>query len=221
MTKEQIRQQLENGKGTIYHELGHLIGYILSRNSEKSSLGEVLEFNIGFKKNCVTPKINNYHFKHPVEDQERIRLNTRNIPRTIAWTIEVILGCLLQSILEKRKFEDCYGLDNRKPGYHDCSNISAVNNLSHFPFDKDFFDNLKSEVESLIIDNNIIEKLKFHVNKIINVLIETEDTQYKYVDDELSKLTKTISEQFDEKMLNSYNQIIINNSEKLKILNPN
>ena len=36
-------QQVEQGIGTIYHEIGHLFGYILANNNDDDYLGEVIE----------------------------------------------------------------------------------------------------------------------------------------------------------------------------------
>jgi len=215
------KEQLEQNKGTIYHELGHLIGYLLSANKNESNLGEILEFNIGLKNNSVTPKENYYHLIHPVNDRERVRKNTKNIIKKISWIIEVILGCLTQSIYENAKFEDCFGIEPKKLGYHDFSNLSMVNNLSHFRFNKLFIENLKIALQGFIIDNNLIEKLDSIVNEIISDLIKTDDFQKTYKNEELLKLLEKISEIFDEELLLSYNNIIKNHSEIIKTIERN
>lgn len=220
MNKEQALNGLD---GTIYHELGHLIGYLLSNNQPSSSLGDVLEFNIGLNQNCVTPANNYYHFKKKngiEKERERIKENTKNVPRTIAWYIEVILGCLTQSIVENGSFYDYYGLDKiygrNKVGYHDCSNRNFVKTAAHYTPDKIFFEKLRDDISNLLIEKEIIQKLREVVDEIKEDIRNTEQYQKKYENQALSELQIKITNVLDKAVYVAYNQIIKDNTEDLK-----
>jgi len=87
-----------------------LLGYILANVSEATWLGEVAEFSIGFKRRCVVPKEYLYHktYKKGGLTDEDLKHNTRNLPRTLAWVCEVLLGCAAQCVFEKKEFPTCY-----------------------------------------------------------------------------------------------------------------
>lgn len=65
MTKQHTKESLEKGIGTIYHELGHLLGYILSNQIQFAGLGEPSEISIGISVRKVSPAIYYYHFDDP------------------------------------------------------------------------------------------------------------------------------------------------------------
>ena len=96
-------KHIEDGKGTIYHELGHVFGYCLSNKSSKTSLGEIEKIEIGVLNNCVSPKKTFYHISDLLVEREIILKNTSFINRTFAWFIEVISGCTFQILFEKNK----------------------------------------------------------------------------------------------------------------------
>jgi len=234
-SREQKLHRLEKGKFTIYHELGHLFGYILANANEATVLGKVKECSIGLHKNCVIPEKYIYHMDNMPTDTEdpdyndrlkeeknKIKNNTKNLPRTLAWVCEVLLGCITQCTVEKVKFTDCYGAElrygERKIGYKDSINISHMNHGSAYRFDISFFELLRRELEEFVRSKNIVDKLKPFVERIQNKISETDDFQKTYEGDDLELLYNSVSEILDDDMKMSYLEMINKHSDKLRLL---
>jgi len=214
MITKKTRQFFEERKGVFYHEVGHLLGYVLSNTDQSTDLGEVLSLEIGLEKACVTPKLKYYHFNKNEEERRRVRENTKNIPRTIAWYVEVILGCSFQCVYESQNFYDCFGLeklsDGRyKNGYSDCSNISAVNNISAYRYDRQFFYSLKDSVDEFIKKNQLVDKLETVVNTIIEKNFNSNNYQLSYEGRDLRILKDAIFLILEEDNIFEYHKIIL------------
>lgn len=207
--------------GAIYHELGHLIGYILSNYNDSTNLGSVSEFNVGSSKNCVSPSENFYHFLNGLanhDDRNRITENTKRIERTAAWIIEVILGCMAQTVYEDTDFEDCYGPQDRKLGKFDFGNINGVHVVNEFQYNKDVFDELVLKIRQLIVNYNLIEKIKFIVDDILKKLIESNSKQLYYYGEELEILIQQVKSLIDNDIVDSYMEIVENYCKDVKKL---
>lgn len=223
-SRAQKLDRLEQGKGIIYHELGHLFGYILANANETTTLGEVDKFVIGLsEKPHVDPKIYLYHLNPASkEDVNRVYNNTKNIPKTLAWVCEVLLGCITQCTFEVVNFTDCYGQwsnGERKMGYQDSINISLMNNsASAYRFDKPFFESLRKELEEFVKSKNIVDKLSSYVQQIQNEISKTDDFQKTYEGDDLELLYNSVSEILDDDMKLSYLEMINRYSDELRSL---
>ncbi|QXP58184.1 hypothetical protein [Olleya sp. HaHaR_3_96] len=204
-----IEQKLEYIKSTVYHELGHLTGYCLASKFEDTDLGNVKTFEIGFPKNIVVPAKSFYHVEHDLlKEQERIKKETENIPRTIAWFIEVISGCTFQSIVEKKHFKSCFGPTNNFNGYLDFSNLAIVRNVSSFYWNFDELQELQSELLKTLIDSEFVQKLEPIVQKLLDGIKSAPLLQLKLKPSEIENLTNQINEIIPIKLLTDYKEIV-------------
>jgi|GEM_PF-1099518 len=224
-SRKQKLDRLEQGKGIIYHELGHLLGYILANANEATVLGKVKECSVGLHKNCVIPKIYIYHIDNmPTdpndpdyndrlkEEMNKIKNNTKNLPRTIAWVCEVYLGCVMQCAFEEVNFSVCA----KKTGQLDLTNLSFVRTASYYTLDITILKPLCEELERFVKSNDILDKLKPYVQRIQNEISETDNFQKTYEGNNLELLYNSVSEILDDDMRTSYLKMIIDYSKKLK-----
>jgi len=224
-SRKQKSDKLEQGKGTIYHELGHLLGYILANANIATALGGVDKFVIGLlEKPHVSPKVHLYHIMDFNDKEELIRVgnNTQNIPRTLAWVCEVLLGCIIQCVFEYVNFKICYGLDKllngkNKMGSQDYSNVLNMNSVSDYSL-KPIFESFREELENFVRSKDIVNKLAPYVQQIQNEISETDDFQKTYEGDDLELLYNSVSEILDDGMKVSYLEMINKFSDKLRSL---
>ena len=126
---------------------------------------------------------------------------------------------MTQSIVESGSFYDYYGLNEaglNKVGHHDCSNLSFVKNAAHYTHDKIFFEKLRDDVSNLLIETEIIQKLRGVVGEIKEDIRDTEESQKKYEDKDLVDLQEKITNVLDDTVYEIYNKIVTENTEVLK-----
>jgi hypothetical protein len=182
------QQKIENGQGTIYHELGHLIAYCLSNRNAKTALGEILSFEVGFKLNRVAPKQRIYHVENILLQREEIKSNTSNIERTVAWFIEVIAGCTFQVVFEKKDFNLCFGNNPKMTGYIDLSNLSVIRNISYFRWTFDDIYSLQKDLQTIIEKYNVVENLNVMVENLKLQLLKSENNQLEFRNNDLKNI---------------------------------
>lgn len=204
-----IEQKLEYIKSTVFHELGHLTGYCLASKFEETDLGNVKSFEIGFPKNFVVPEKSFYHIEIDLlKEQSRIEKATENIPRTVAWFIEVISGCTFQSIVEKKHFKSCFGFGENFDGNIDFSNLATVRNVSSFNWNFDELYELQTEFLKVLIDNNFIENLEPIVQELLNRISTAPLLQLQLNPTEIENLVNKIDKSISKKLLTDYKEIV-------------
>ncbi|WP_100616419.1 EF-Tu C-terminal domain-related protein [Confluentibacter citreus] len=204
-----IEQKLEYIKSTVFHELGHLTGYCLASKYEETDLGNVKSFEIGFPKNIVVPTKSFYHIELDLlKEQDRIKKETENIPRTVAWFIEVISGCTFQSIVEKKHFKSCFGFGNNFDGHLDFSNLAIVRNVSSFNWNFDELHELQNEFLKTLIDHSFVQNLEPIVQELLNRIRLAPLLQLKLNPSEIENLTNQIHNSIPKKLLNDYKEIV-------------
>ena len=146
MNKEEYREFIES---TVYHELGHVLGYVLANKKPETALGPIKIIRIG-ELNLVTPIKSFYHIETDInQDIPRLKEATENIERTIAWFIEVILGCSLQTIFEEIPFKMCFA--PKLDGGLDFKNISNLKLGSSFRWNIQEIYELQNDLEKILI----------------------------------------------------------------------
>ncbi|MNJ86025.1 hypothetical protein D3C87_35070 [compost metagenome] len=209
-----IRNLVEQSQGVIYHELGHLIGYILADKNPVTTLGNVAKFEVGIKINRVLPKTTLYHFENSSEEWDRVFENTKNYERTLAWFIEVVSGCTMQSLFENCDFNDCFGYEP-KIGSVDYANICAIQGILSFEFTFDLIYSLQEEIKNLFIKYDLLEKLKPVVSNVKEYIINSSDHQVYLEEQELSQLIDTVDNLLEFPFVGEYFNIIKKNSNNL------
>ncbi len=126
------QEKLNLCKGVVYHEIGHLVGYLLSNENEQTKLGELSEIEFKEGASRVVPKNRLYHFENINKEKDAIIQNAANIERTLAWFIEVLMGCVFQSLFEGKDFTECFGYEDGKSGRLDFMNLTAIKPFTDF-----------------------------------------------------------------------------------------
>lgn len=200
MTKEEYKEFIES---TIYHELGHILGYILANKNANTELGPIKIMKIGNNGNLVTPIKSFYHIESNInEDIPRLKKETQNIERTIAWFIEVILGCSLQTIFEHKQFKTCFGL--KLDGGRDFKNISDLKLGSSFKWNIQEIYELQKELENILIKRNITDSLKKQADKILDKLLNDEYIQVVFTEENIKPLIAELEELISPEFYNEY-----------------
>lgn len=190
--------------GTILHELGHVLGYILSNSLQGAKLGEIRSVEIGNEKNCVTPKIGVYHFA--IGEENKIIENTKNIPRTLAWFVEVLLGCTIHCVYENREINSCFA--HGKNGNQDFINMAAIRALSSFTWKFDEIDTILYELNSIIQNRKVIEALMPIAKKIHQRLVASESGQLSYTGEELKELVFDVENSITTELKQDFQSLI-------------
>jgi hypothetical protein len=209
-----FRIDLEQKHKLIYHELGHLIGYILADKNPATSLGNIAKFEIGIT-NQVLPKDTLYHFGNFSEEWNKVFENTKNHERTLAWFIEVILGCTMQSLYENCDFTDCFGYEAPKTGSVDFANICAIQGILSFEFTFDLIYRLQVEIQNLIIKYDLLEKLKPVISNLKEYFFNSSDHQISLKEEELSRLIDTVDNLLELPFVDEYFHVINKYSDGL------
>ncbi|WP_148305621.1 hypothetical protein [Dokdonia sp. MED134] len=204
-----IEEKLEYIKSTVFHELGHLTGYCLASKFEETNLGNVKSFEVGFPKNIVVPEKSFYHIELDLlKEQNRIKKETENIPRTVAWFIEVICGCTFQAIVEEKHFKSCFGFGDSFDGHIDFSNLAVVRNVSSFNWNFDELQELQNEFLKALIDNNFVQNLEPIVQELLDRIRVAPLLQLELNPSDIESLANQINENIPQKLLTNYKEIV-------------
>ncbi|SOC81571.1 hypothetical protein SAMN06296241_3150 [Salinimicrobium sediminis] len=204
-----IDKKLEFINSTVYHELGHVLGYCLAEKSEKTSLGPIQYIELGFPNNFVTPKTSYYHEEGNIlEELDRFKEATSNIPRTIAWFIEVILGCTLEALYESKEFKTCFSFGSNYNGHIDFSNLGLVRNVSSFNWNFDDIYELQEEVKILLIKTEILKKVETIVEGLLKRIGNSPGLQLRISDKEAIRLSEKVNSIISVDLQEGYDKII-------------
>ncbi|ROI06707.1 hypothetical protein EGI16_02035 [Chryseobacterium sp. G0240] len=203
-------EKLENGIGAIYHEIGHVFGYCLANKDENLKLGDINSVCIGFEKNYVGCYSSLYHFKGKEEGNTKIKNNTKNFERTIAWIIEVVSGCTFQALFEKVNFIKCFGPEYGKSGQLDAFNIIAIRPYSSFKFTYHTVLKIQNEYEKLLIGYNVIEKIKPIINEIKIIISKSPNFQIDFEKSEIEIYVSKCNELITTEFYSDYKKLIQN-----------
>lgn len=201
-------EKLEKGIGAIYHEIGHVSGYCLANKDENLRLGNITSLCIGFERNYVGCDLSLYHFDGPVEGKTKIKKNTENFERTIAWIIEVISGCTFQILFENFSFNKCFGPEDRKLGQFDAFNIIAIKPYSSYIFTYDTVLEIQNAYEKLLIKYKIIEKVSPIINDIKSQISRSPKFQIDFDKDQIEIYVNRCNEILSNEFYLEYRKLI-------------
>lgn len=207
---ERIEKEIEDGQETIYHELGHILGYRLAFKDNKTSLGQINDILISWEKAKVRPKEYRYHGS-ALNDKE----NISDPINFTAWIIEALLGCILEVTFLKTDIKNCWACD--KHGRQDKENVKIATGKSEesalLSFKEFKWEALKQELIDFVTNNTIIERMMPIAEKIKVDLKESignpnHDFIVHYHGEELRKLILEVDIIIDEDMVKDYMKIV-------------
>ena len=151
---------------TCYHELGHIVGYILSESDTESSLGGIKRLTLSFNINSVSGNESLYNIPtkeyNPQESISTVRMlisgRTRNIKRTLSYFIEVMSGCIFESMIRGVHIESCFSAKGN--GKKDINNMASIRSISHFDWTFKEMNQLAAELRTLYEKYNILQRLE-------------------------------------------------------------
>jgi len=190
-------------KSTIYHELGHCVGYILANKRYDTHLGKIA-MELGVERNRVMLEESYYR------DLDKVQESTKNIPRTIAWFIEVILGSLFQANYQKRNFKEIFAY-HTDGGGTDLSNLLITRGKSSFNWHPNHIDDregLQGDLNNLFPREFLIAAFDNIVDRINNEIVTHPKRQIDYSEERMDMLCEEISEHLDQRLFNQYTIII-------------
>ncbi len=203
-----VEEKIEAGQETIYHELGHVLGYRLAVKDESTSLGELEVIKIGLKENLTQPKVNRYHIVGWPEITPELKEKNLSDPvNYMAWIIEVMLGCAVQSVFNKKStIGGCYNID--KNGEFDLYNIKRLIDEDPPLFYHFEMYELGKYLIKMICDHEIVDKLEPIARYIKKDLLQSKNYQLEYKGTKLDKLTSKIDTIISDDLLEQYISII-------------
>lgn len=201
------QERIEDGQYTIYHELGHVFGYCLSYRVDSTNLGRIKQVAIGLQENRIMPLDVLYHFDSSDGNHIQVQENTKNVSRTIAWFIEVILGCTFQTLFVGKEFKDCFSVSSNH-GNIDYNNIMRLRNYSSFQYTIEDIYDLQSDVEAVLIKYNIIASFVDIANDIKQTLLNDISNQIFIRNAKLDNLLSSINKLISPEILTDYKNIL-------------
>jgi len=206
MTIQETSKFIES---TVYHELGHVTGYALANKKIITKLGKIKYLEIGLKRNLITPSVTYYHIEHNItESTPRLQEATTNIKRTIAWFIEVLFGCTLQTIFEKTEFKLCFGQHKNFNGSLDYNNISNLRLVSQFKWNIQEIYDLQKDLEEIIYNEKYIHSIKPIVKNILNQIEIAESHQVIFSPEQILLLETEIDNLISSNFVKNYELLI-------------
>ena len=196
-------------KGKVYHELGHLFGYLLSYGEDNNSLGHVEKINIGFELSSVVPSHSLYHVidLNNKNELEILKYNLMNKKRTIAWFIEVIAGCTFESICKNKELYNCFN-DRQGNGSIDYMNINKIKDKFAYGVTMYDFNTLGLEFKTICVKHNIIPLVHSIANELFDNVIANNNKQHSVTGKELTKLEYKLNKIISNEMRTDYNDLI-------------
>lgn len=201
---DELESKIEGGRKTVYHEIGHIIGYILSDELEQDGLGQIEEFNIGFNLMIVISVSPRFHYNSIMEEREQIFKDTSNVLQTTAWFFEVLSGCCLQTLYDKNGALRCLETN----GKIDEGNMLAIRNLSAFTWTWDDIKMLIVEIENLFKEFDLVNIFKKKTTSILFQIQNSDEKQLKFEGHELKELVTEINSLLPKDLKVKYNEIV-------------
>lgn len=149
------------------------------------------------------------------EEREQVLENTKNKERTIAWFIEVMMGCMFQTIFEDNEFKLCFGMQEGLSGYGDISNFPLTFKCSPYRNNRLLIPFLVEEVANFINQSKVINKVEPIAKKLLKEIIDCESHQIKYEGERLEELCAEILALMDASLITHYKKMVSNCVTKL------
>lgn len=183
----------------IFHELGHVVGYMFANRSQDTNLGKY-KLTLGENNN-----VESFFNPYLISDQnswENVTESTRNTKRTIAYIIKGLLGSVFQSLYTGDAFKDIL----HQNGRNDFSNIKTLRSLSFFKWTTNEVEEIGNELVSAFSNCNLKQDLEDIVTDLSNRINQISETPSLYTIDflEVTDLEEEISLKTDTALYNKY-----------------
>lgn len=193
-------------KEIIYHELGHVLVYLLANANEETYLASIKFVSIGCRNNVVVPSENLYYYEIG-KSSVHIAENSINIKRTLCWIILQFSGCLFESYYENSEFYKCFCSKKESSGQKDYDNLFYFRHYSSIKFSDEDFERLKSKYTQFLENNHIYEKMCSYLEDLLGVF--GSNPAVLFAGEDLEILVDQITERvLNEKTISAFQELI-------------
>ncbi len=155
-------------KEIIYHELGHVLVYLLANADKSTYITNIRFVSIGCRNNVVVPSENLYYYEIG-KPYVHIIANSKNIKRTLSWIILQFSGCIFESHYEGSKFDKCFCSKRESSGQKDYDNLFYFRHYSSIKLSDEDIERLKSKYIQFLENNHIFEKMRSYLEDLLSV----------------------------------------------------
>jgi len=198
-------------KETVYHELGHVIVYILSNKNADTYLGNIRLIVIGEFQNYISPDQNLYYYKL-TEPNNHIYENSKKIRRSICWIILQISGCLFESHYDNTDFGKLFCSKYGCNGKKDFDNLLHFRHKSSFKITDDYISKLIIVFTELLEVHNVFEKTNDYLENFLK--IHGDSNHFPFDNENLEILLNEMKEKIVSTDLETDFKILIDQEEK-------
>lgn len=203
---------LNDIKEVIFHELGHVLVYILANSNEETYICEINFITLGYK-NAVVPKENLYYYE-VLKPHDHIYENSLKVKRTLCWIILQFAGCVFESYFEKSEFDNCFCSKRDCSGKKDFDNLYYFKRFAAIKIDDKDIERLRKRYFDFLIHHNLFEKCITYLNHFLSVFDSNEGICLLAEDIEI--LTSEIKDMvLNKEIIKSFYDLILDEEKKI------
>lgn len=193
-------------KEVIYHELGHVLVYLLANAQEDTSLGHIRYVILGNRTNAVVP-CDNLYYCEIGNPNNHITENSKNIKRTLCWIILQFSGCLFESHYEGGNIDDCFCSKIGSSGQKDYDNLHYLKYYSSITITDEDVARLKNKFIAFLEDYAMFEKMNNYLEHFLSVF--GTNAFYTFAEDEIDILLEEITDHtLNEEIILAFHRMI-------------
>jgi hypothetical protein len=198
-------------ESTVFHELGHIVGFIFANKTEETHLGEfelelgVIDGSDNSKKYRVVTLSDIYSADCLTQESiNRVNESTKNIKRTTAYIVKGLLGAVFQAIKDGKSFEEIF--TPAGSAGKDFINLGVLRRISVFKWDNEELNQIGVQLKATFEKHNIEDLLGNITQKLTQKTIP--EGSLTLSGNEIEKLTREIQNALTEKLYEDWKRII-------------